>query len=264
MTRQRTMTGSEAGRPPPLDLARCALFLDLDGTLAPIAPSPDAARIPGATLALLRRLALATGGALAVVSGRSIEVVDRLLHPLRLPVAGLHGIQWRGPDGQVWELPVDRERAARLQARLLDIAAGLAGVHMEGKGISFAVHYRHAPHQEARIRRDVAQAASAFAPDYVLQFGKMVAEVKPRGADKGSAVERFMAVAPFASRLPVMAGDDLTDEAAFAVVARLGGVSIKIGDGDTSASWRLPDPPSLARWLDGLSTRGPDDASRHE
>ncbi|MBN9474522.1 MAG: trehalose-phosphatase [Burkholderiales bacterium] len=264
MTRQRTMTGSETPRPPPPDLARCALFLDLDGTLAPIAPSPDAARVPGATLALLGRLVCATGGALAVVSGRSIEGIDRLLHPLRLPVAGLHGAQWRGPGGQAWELPVDRERAARLLARLRDIAAGQAGIHVEDKGISFAIHYRHAPRQEARIRAEVAAAAAAFEPDYALQFGKMVAEVKPRGVDKGNAVERFMAVAPFASRLPVMAGDDLTDEAAFAVVARLGGVAIKIGDGDTSAPWRLPDPDALARWLDDLPARAPAGASRHE
>ena len=159
---------------------------------------------------------------------------------------------------------MDRERAARLLARLRDIAAGQAGIHVEDKGISFAIHYRHAPRQEARIRAEVAAAAAAFEPDYALQFGKMVAEVKPRGVDKGNAVERFMAVAPFASRLPVMAGDDLTDEAAFAVVARLGGVAIKIGDGDTSAPWRLPDPDALARWLDDLPARAPAGASRHE
>ncbi|AZG08936.1 trehalose-phosphatase [Pigmentiphaga sp. H8] len=254
----------EARTPRPPDLARCALFLDLDGTLAPIAPSPDAARVPGATVALLRRLVCATGGALAVVSGRSIEVIDRLLQPLRLPVAGLHGAQWRGPGSQAWELPVDRDRAARLLARLRDIAAGQAGIYVEDKDISFAIHYRHAPREEARIRAEVAAAAADFASDYTLQFGKMVAEVKPRGVDKGSAVERFMAVAPFASRLPVMAGDDLTDEAAFAVVARLGGIAIKIGDGDTSAPWQLPDPDALARWLDDLSARGPSGPPRHE
>ncbi|MPS53108.1 trehalose-phosphatase [Alcaligenaceae bacterium SAGV3] len=245
------------------DLARCALFLDLDGTLAPIASGPETASVPSSTIALLRRLAPATDGALAVVSGRTIETVDRLLHPLRVPVAGLHGAQWRGPDGQVSAVPMDRERAARLLARLRAIAAGHAGTRVEDKDISFAIHYRQAPGRESRIRREVAEAAAAFEPDYVLQFGKMVAEVRPRGADKGNAIERFMAIAPFSSRLPVMAGDDLTDEAAFATVARLGGVSIKIGGGDTSASWRLSDPAALAGWLDSLLAQSPASAPPH-
>jgi len=248
------MTGADGPRPPfPEDPpGRCAFFFDLDGTLAPIAPRPEEAAVPAATVGLLERLAGSAAGAVAVVSGRSIDVVDRLLHPLRVPAAGLHGAQWRGPDGRLRELSVDPSRAGLLRARLDAVAARHPGAHMEDKRISFAVHYRHAPEHEAGIRREVSAAAAGFERDYVVQPGKMVVEVKPRGADKGQALERFMAIAPFASRLPVMAGDDLTDEPAFAAVARLGGVSIKIGCGDTAAAWRLPDPAALADWLDAL------------
>lgn len=243
------MTQGSPGRP---DAVRCAFFFDLDGTLAPIAARPEAAAVPASTLGLLQRLADTAAGALAIVSGRSIDTVDRLLHPLRLPAAGLHGAQWRGPDGLLWELPVDRARAGMLRARLDAVASRHPGARLEDKGISFAVHYRGAPQHEAGIRHEVAAAAAAFSSDYAVQPGKMVMEIRPRGVDKGRAVEQFMAVAPFASRLPVMAGDDLTDEPAFAAVARLGGVSIKIGDGDTAASWRLSGPAALADWLAGL------------
>jgi len=234
------------------DLARCAFFFDLDGTLAPIAPTPESAAVPASTIALLQRLQRAAAGALAVVSGRALDTIDRMLQPLRLPAGGLHGAQWRGPDGRLWEASVDPVESARLLDALTAVAARHPGVRLENKGLSFAVHYRHAPGLEDRIREEVRAAAEPFDQRYALQYGKMVAEVKPRGADKARAIERFMAVEPFSARTPVMAGDDLTDEPAFQAVNRLGGVSIKIGGGDTSASWRLADPAALALWLNGL------------
>ncbi|MDX3905534.1 MAG: trehalose-phosphatase [Pigmentiphaga sp.] len=248
-----TLGRNPAARPSDApDLSRCAFFFDLDGTLAPIAAVPEAAAVPAPTLALLQHLQDATRGAVAVVSGRAIDVLDRMLAPMRVPAAGLHGSQWRGPDRRLWEMPVDRAEADRLRAALAALAARYPGIRLEDKGLSFAVHYRHAPELESTIRDEVAQIAAPFGQRYALQYGKMVAEVKPRGADKAQAIERFMAIAPYAGRVPVMAGDDLTDEPAFDAVNRLGGISIKIGDGDSVAAWRLADPAALALWLEGL------------
>lgn len=233
------------------DLARCAFFFDLDGTLAPLAPTPDAARVPAGTIALLQRLQHACG-AVAIVSGRSQAVIDQMLAPLRLPVSGLHGAQWRGPDGRLWELSVNEDAAGRLLASLSAIADRYPGIRLEDKGLSYALHYRQAPEREAEIRLEACAAAEAVRDDYVVQYGKMVVEVKPRGVDKGQALERFMETEPFAARLPVMAGDDLTDEPAFAVVAKLGGLAIKIGEGPSCARANLADPAALARWLEIL------------
>jgi len=244
--------GTAPSQGPAPDLARCAFFFDLDGTLAPIAPMPDAAAVPASTIALLQRLQRATQGAVAVVSGRALDTIDRMLQPLRLPAGGLHGAQWRAPDGRLWEASVDPDESARLRGALAAIAARHPGLYLENKGLSFAIHYRQAPGLEDRVREEVRAAAEPFSLRYALQYGKMVVEVRPRGADKARAIERFMTVDPFSRRMPIMAGDDLTDEPAFQAVNRLGGVSIKIGGGDTSALWRLADPAALALWLNGL------------
>jgi len=255
---------SAPGSGRPLDLARCAFFFDLDGTLAPIAPTPEAAAVPVSTIALLQRLRRTTNGALAVISGRALDTIDRMLQPLRLPAGGLHGAQWRGPDGHLWEASVDPEESGRLLDALNALAARHPGVQLENKGLSFAIHYRHTPGLEERIRQEVQAAAEPFSRRYALQYGKMVAEVKPRGADKARAIERFMTVEPFASRMPVMAGDDLTDEPAFRAVNQFGGISIKIGGGETSASGRLADPAALALWLNGLLAQASRGAGNHE
>lgn len=233
-------------------LARYAFFFDLDGTLAPIADTPDTASVPSFTIDVLRRLVLATGGAVAVVSGRSVASLDHLLSPLHLPLSGLHGAQWRGPAGDWWQLPMPVEESARLRRALHAVAARHDGVFVEDKELSFAVHYRHAPQRETELRREVGAAAAPFAPRYVLQFGKMVAEVKPAGVDKGQALARFMEIEPFSARVPVMAGDDLTDEPAFETVNRHLGISLKIGLGDSVARHRLDSPGQLAQWLASL------------
>lgn len=249
-----TAASQDDARPPRRELDRLGLFLDLDGTLAPIAETPGQAYIPPPTLVLLRQLYGACKGALAIVSGRDAPDIERMLSPLTLPYAALHGAHFKGPDGTV-------ERSAINQAALADIvntltreAAAMPGTLLERKALSVAFHYRHAPHLAERVQASVARALAYHHRSFEAQKGKMVVEIKPKGVNKGAAITRFMAEAPFRNRTPLMAGDDLTDESAFAVVNALGGISIKVGSGPTQAHSRLPDPQALRDWLAELQT----------
>ncbi|SHH80805.1 trehalose-phosphatase [Pollutimonas bauzanensis] len=229
-----------------------AFFLDLDGTLAPIVPTPDQARIPDATLSLLERLYVACAGSVAIVSGRDAADIDRLQAPLSLPYAALHGAQIKGPAGRTESIEVPPDELAEIIARIESVAGRLPGAIVERKALSVALHYRNAPRHEAEIRQLAASALAGHGAHFEVQEGKMVVEIKPRGASKGAAVERFMRIAPFQGRTPVFAGDDLTDESAFRIINAMNGISVKIGAGPTQALWRLDDPPALSAWLGSL------------
>jgi trehalose 6-phosphate phosphatase len=225
----------------------CALFLDFDGTMVDIAPQPHAVHVPEPLLEVLVRLGDQLGGAVAVISGRPIEQIDDLLAPLRLATAGVHGAERRGADGTVTLLdthPLDRvEETARA------LAARHPGLLVETKRGSLALHYRMAPELEDVVLLAMQEAVEA-SPGVALLRGKMVAEAKPGGASKGSAIEQFLAEPPFRGRRPVFIGDDVTDEAGFLTVQELGGVGIKVGQGATAALGRLADPPALRRELE--------------
>lgn len=230
----------------PLLAPDAALFLDFDGTLADLAPRPDAVWVPPSLIHTLQRLQQALHGAVAVVSGRPLEQLDELLHPLRLPSAGVHGVERRSADGYVQRLAVpalDRviEAAQALCARL-------PGLLVERKHGAVALHYRQAPelgpYCEAALR-----AALEDAPGLTLLQGKMVYEVKPTLANKGHAIQAFLREPPFRGRRALFAGDDVTDEDGFAAVQSEGGTAIKVGDGPSCAGWRLGDPQALREWL---------------
>lgn len=222
----------------------CALFLDFDGTLVDIAPEPDAVVVPSGLVPTLAALQRYLGGAVAVVSGRPIREIDRFLAPLRLPVAGVHGAERRKAGGGfdcAGAHPLDAvERAAAA------LAAGDARLLVEHKRASIALHYRQAPDREADCI-EAMQAAVERSPGLTLLRGKMVVEAKPGGASKGSAIEAYLREPPFAGRRPVFVGDDVTDEAGFAAVQRLGGLGVKVGEGATVARQRLADPGALRR-----------------
>ena len=186
------------------------------------------------------------GGALAVVSGRQIDVLDRFLAPLRLPAAGEHGVQRRDAEGRMQE-----QRAPEL-TRVLDAANELARVHegllVERKHAAIALHYRLAPQLEA-VCRDAMARIIFDQPQLELMHGKFVFEVKPAGIHKGGAIAAFMHEAPFAGRVPVFAGDDTTDENGFAVVQPRGGIAIKVGSGPSQALHRLDSPRAVFEWL---------------
>lgn len=227
----------------------CALFLDFDGTMVDIAPQPSAVHVPEPLLDALRDLQLYLGGAVAVISGRPMDQIDAFLAPLRLPLAGVHGAERRRADGTVALLdthPLDRvEEAAR------SLVAQHPRLLIEAKRGSLALHYRMAPELEAVVLREMQEAVEA-SPGVTLLRGKMVAEAKPGGASKGKAIEDFLQELPFSGRRPVFIGDDVTDEAGFLTVQRLGGIGIKVGVGSTVAAGRLADPPALRRELEAF------------
>jgi len=236
------------------DPAGVALFLDVDGTLLHFADTPDAVTIERATVELLRRACAATGGALALITGRPIADVDRLFAPLALPAAGQHGFERRDAAG-AWHRHAPRPpELAAVRADLDAFVAAHPGVLIEDKGLTVAVHYRRAAGAAAAVtalaERLVGRAGGALA----IQHGKMVVELQPAGRDKGTAIAEFMSEAPFRGSTPVFIGDDLTDEYGFSIVNGLGGVTVKVGDGATEARARLPDVDAVRLWLERLAS----------
>jgi trehalose 6-phosphate phosphatase len=236
------------------DPARWALFLDLDGTLIDIAITPHAITIPVELPLLLERLANDLNGALAVVSGRPIAAIDALFAPFKPIAAGLHGMELRLPQtsqtvyGTAPEVGTLREPARRL-------VQSLPGTLLEDKGATLALHYRLAP-QHADALYAGARALIGGRPDLHLLWGKMVMEIKPRSTTKGDAVRALCELAPFAGRVPVFVGDDVTDRDGFAVAQELGGCAVTVGDmGLASAAMVLANPAAVRDWLADLAAR---------
>ncbi len=233
-----------------------ALFLDFDGTLVEIAPRPDAVQVDPDLVPTLERLRSRLGGALAIVTGRPVGVIDDFLAPARFDVAGLHGVERRVDGALAGGRPEDhpdlRAEVPRLQHRVADLDAVL----IEDKGASVAVHWRLAsPEDAARAEEAVKASAAALGQAYRLQLGKAVGEIVPASATKGHAIRAFLEAAPYAGLRPVFLGDDRTDEIAFVSVNADGGVSVRVGPGETAAPRRLADPEAvralLRAWADG-------------
>lgn len=223
-----------------------ALFLDFDGTLADLAPQPEAVRLADDLVPLLRLLFSHVDGALAIVSGRRLSDLDEFLRPLELPSAAEHGAQRRLADGQRIGIPrPDLQHAIKAASAL---AIQHAGLRVEVKSAAVALHYRHAPKLQSLCLQVMTEAVAASS-NVELLSGKYVFEIKPAGVSKGTAIAAFMLQAPFAGRIPLFAGDDVTDEAGFSAVQALGGAGIKVGEGETVAHYRCPAPAALRQWL---------------
>lgn len=223
-----------------------ALFLDFDGTLADLAPQPEAVRVAAGLVSSLAILFEQLDGALAIVSGRRLGDIDHFLAPLQLPAAGEHGSQQRHADGRISALTAPDLEPARSAAQQL--AQSHTGLLVEQKVAAVALHYRHAPQLEPLCREVLGEVVRRH-PSLDLLHGKCVLEVKPSGVDKGRAIEAFMAEAPFHGRLPLFAGDDVTDEAGFAAVQRMRGHGLKVGPGPSLAAHRCASPQALRDWL---------------
>jgi trehalose 6-phosphate phosphatase len=231
---------------PPRPSPDWALFLDIDGTLIDIAPTPSAIHIPDGLPQRLRALAVRHGGALALVSGRAAANIAELMVPCRFAAAGLHGMERMDPAGRITRPPPTPGLGA-LRARLRALEGN--GVVLEDKGLSLAVHYRLAPRREEECCQIVGSLVAAY-PGFRVLAGKMVLEVKPAGFDKGGAVRAFMAEPPFAGRVPVFVGDDVTDEDGFQAAAELGGFAVLVGpERPTAARYRLYDVADCREWL---------------
>ena len=234
--------------------ADLALFLDFDGTLVEIEDLPTDVRLDSVTRMTLARLALLLDGAIAIVTGRDIADVDRFLHPVRLPVAGVHGTTRRDAAGMVHARRRDGDFEIRLQDRLRGLAEREAGILVEPKQGAVALHFRSRP-ELAGICAAAMQQAVHDMPGVVVIRGKMVIEAKVDASNKGDALAEFLAEPPFAGRLPVFAGDDVTDEDAFRAVNAAGGISIKVGAGETLAQYRAADTPAFLHWLQATTYR---------
>jgi trehalose 6-phosphate phosphatase len=236
--------------PPVLRIAEhCAIFLDFDGTLTNLERRPDQVVVDGGLLYLLDALYVATAGATAVVSGRSIEDLDALLTPLRLPVAGIHGAQRRRADGTIEKCAIPSTLVWQTRMTLRMRLRHYEGLFIEDKGCAFAVHYRGAVGLPlSRLRAELERIAAASRGIFEVREGAEVLELRPRACNKAAALESFMTEAPFAGRLPIFIGDDQTDLAGFAAVARAKGTGIAVGSRVT-APWWLEDPAAVRSWL---------------
>lgn len=239
------------------DALDCALFLDLDGTLIDIAPTPDTVRVPDGLVPLLQRLQTGLGGALAIITGRPVSDIDRLLAPSTFFVAGVHGAEIRSDRGQepvTLAAPLDgavRDAVRRLE----DIAPGIV---IEQKPCSIAVHYRLAPAAEPMVESALRRIL-ADGPDHlILCAGRKVIEIVPKRVSKGAALETFSRLAPFAGRRAVMIGDDFSDLSAFDAARRLGGVALRVaGELFSTADSDFDGPTAVRSWLAALATRLP-------
>lgn len=236
---------------PPLLSGELAFFFDMDGTLAEIKPHPDQVTIPPAVRSLLQKLSSMNNGALALVSGRSMAELDKFATPFRFPLAGVHGAERRDINGNTHVVTLPAELMTLLHQALEQALAKMPGTELEPKGMAFALHYRLAPEYEQQVLQ-LAQTLVQQHDELALQPGKCVVEIKPKGINKGAAVAAFLSEAPFAGRTPVFIGDDLTDEAGFHTVNALNGVSIKVGQGETQAKWRLASVQEVHAWLEEL------------
>jgi len=191
----------------------------------------------------------AAGGAVALISGRSVADIDDLFAPLRLPAGGQHGIEVRFADGATHRHPAAIGGLERAAAAIVRLTAAHPGLVLENKGMTMALHYRLAPALGSLVEREMTELAASLGRGFELQRGKFVVELKPSGRDKGHAIAELSRSAPFAGRVPVFVGDDLTDEPGFGLVNRLGGHSVKVGSGTTRARWHLPDAGAVRAWL---------------
>ncbi|MCF8469489.1 MAG: trehalose-phosphatase [Parvibaculum sp.] len=232
-----------------------ALFLDFDGTLTELAPSPEAVIVDPALPDVLLRIMDGLGGALALVSGRPLADLDRLMGVV-LPGAGVHGLELRERRGAPIHPSADVVDIAAVEQALAPLVEADPRLILELKTGALALHYRRAP-ERAEDCRAAMRAALAGTPGLCLMSGKMVLEARPAHIDKGYATANLMKVAPFAGRIPVFAGDDRTDEDGFAVVREMKGVTIKIGAGPSIAGYRVKSVETFSSWLKEVASALP-------
>jgi trehalose 6-phosphate phosphatase len=230
--------------------ADSAFFFDFDGTLVEIAPRPELVHVEPEVCEILRALSARFDGAVAVITGRPLDVVDGFLAPLVLPAAAEHGSVRRDASGRMFANGGGAEAVEAADRALKPLADANPGLILERKSSSVALHYRQAPALQEACAAAVHDVV-AENPSLVVLPGKMVFELKPEGIDKGVAVRTFLDEAPFKGRTPIFMGDDVTDEHAFEVVNAMGGITVKIDDGDTQAKYRT-DRKGLFAWLAGL------------
>ncbi len=249
--RRRVDNGAMSWDVPPLG-PDGGLFLDIDGTLLDIAPTPGSVEVSAELPALLERLSRRLRGRLALVSGRGLENLDRLFHPFRFAAAGIHGAERRDAHGSLHHVGLTSGDLEPARAELCGFVSRHPGLLLEDKGRSLAVHFRQAPGLEAAVRHLLQQIHARLPADARLQPGHHVIEITSGSASKRGAIEQFMRELPFAGCVPFYLGDDLTDLDALAYVQSAGGRGIFIGPRPQPGLGWLPDPQAVREWLRSL------------
>jgi trehalose 6-phosphate phosphatase len=240
------------------EASNVALFLDVDGTLIDLAERPTAVVVPPELLDTLERADRKLEGALALVSGRTIDDIDHLFSPLRLRASGVHGAQIRLQPGDGPLLATaSGELPAELWSLLNDALFPFSRILVENKRFSFAVHYRQHPEVAPRLL-EVLKELTATAPweGIDIEDAHFAFELKPPNFDKGKAIALFLERAPFLGRMPIFIGDDTTDESGFAAVSARGGLAFSVGGARPGAVGIFDAPQNVRNWLAAFATTG--------
>jgi trehalose 6-phosphate phosphatase len=251
---RRAMDAMDIAAPPLVsDLRQCALLLDIDGTILDIAPSPPQVSVPTGLRRTLSRLADLTGGAVALVSGRTINDIDLIFSPLRLAAIGVHGAEMRtagSAEVQARVAPLSKA----LKRQLATVAELGSGLLYEDKGYSLALHYRLAPEKGPAVLAAISKICGSVAEEAVeILPGKLVVDVKPAGINKGDAVCALMQHAPFAGRHPIFIGDDTTDVPVFGVIPKFGGQAYSVGGIVADVDGHFATPEAVRAWLSQIA-----------
>ncbi len=231
---------------PPVS-ANTALFLDIDGTLLDMARTPDRVKVPAELTQALEKLARELGGALAFVSGRSLDNIDRLFAPFRPAAIGAHGGEMRGVGGEITRLQPLPDAVRQVFTGLAEHVPGLL---LEDKRCALALHYRLAPEAQPVLMAAMEKHARLFAAEKIhILHGKAVIEARPDGVDKGSAVTLMARQPPFAGRVILFGGDDTTDQDVFRILPRLGGRGFSVGRRFQGAEHVFESPHAVREWL---------------
>src|SRR6187431_3481660 len=231
-------------------LSKTAILLDIDGTLLDLMPTPREVWVPPGLSKTLNRLLARTNGALALVSGRSLNDIDLIFAPEQFPAVGGHGAEMRisieSESVATHAPPMDKE----LKRRLAAIARLSPGILLEDKGYSLALHYRLAPHAEKAIYEAVSliRADLPNAPIEVLP-GKCVCEIKHAGFTKATGVRELMTREPFKGRRPIFIGDDVTDETVFAIMPDFDGLAFSVGRRARGVAGHFDAPSDVREFL---------------
>lgn len=235
------------------DLRQCALLLDIDGTILDLAPAPQEVWVPAELRNTLSRLEDLTGGALALVSGRSLHDIDLIFSPLQLAAVGGHGAELRVvPGGEA--VTRARELNPVLKRKLATLTELGPGILVEDKGYSLALHYRLAPNQGDALCAGIAEICATMPRGSIeILPGKLVFEIKMAGINKAGAVRELMKYPPFKGRNPIFIGDDTTDEPVFPILSQFGGLGFSVGRVVADVNGHFEKPESVRAWLSRIA-----------
>ncbi len=235
---------------PPFD--QCAFLLDIDGTLLDMARTPREVFVPPGLAETLKELLVRTDGALAMVSGRSLDDIDFIFGP-EFPAVGGHGAEMRVSVNSNSVMTNAPPMDISLKRRFAKLAEMSEGILLEDKGYSLALHFRLAPECEEAIY-DGVSAIRADLPNAPIEVlpGKFVCEVKHSGVTKATGVMELMTHAPFKGRRPIFLGDDVTDESVFAIMPDMNGLAFSVGRRAQGIDGHFDEPENVRRWLASL------------